>query len=198
MWNDFNCPKCGSEQTVRTPIELLSGIKSTFYILLVISVLGIAVYPMLVLISVVVIILGVIVNIIRKIIHRNHWLMKCQRCKTEYYIVNPDKAHVVKQKRDKQQKKQESNAEKQLFIQRRKAEILARNGAVPNDERLLGEVGFFGFHKNAFRTINCRLKITDKSYIIFNEKFTIYIKREDVLSIKKNENCNNKLNTFCK
>lgn len=39
------CPKCGSENTTRVPIELLDGVKGLWYGLIVMSLFGMSISP---------------------------------------------------------------------------------------------------------------------------------------------------------
>lgn len=186
---DFRCPKCKSENTTRVPIELFDGVKGLWYSLIILSLLGCAFSPAFIFLCMACIIIAVIINIVRKISHRNEWVMQCSRCGCEFAIINPDKAEILEAKNQKKVQKQQEEAgrrtEKYKAIAEQKAVCLARNGQLAEDEILVEKVDYFGFHKNAFSNSQGKLIITNKSLICYNEKGCFRILRDRIQSVKK-------------
>lgn len=185
MENDYKCPKCGSDHTTRVPIKLMSGVKGTWYLLILCSLFGVVLSPLCIIICVGCIVIGIIYNLMRKITHKNEWVMQCQRCGNEYTVVNIDKVDAIRRKEVQTKEKQEKTAEHRKEAAAFKAECLSRNGMLEPDEDLLAEVSYFGFHKNTFSNSNGKLKVIDRGYICYNDKGSFHISKETVIDVKK-------------
>ena len=185
MDNMFRCPKCGCDHTTKVPVELLDGVKGTWLLLVFCSLFGIALSPFFILVCIGCITVGIILNIVKKIRYRNYWIMQCQRCGNEFSIINPDKADVVSNKKSVAESRKNENTERKREIAREKVECISRNGMLETGEQLIAEIPYFGFHKNAFANSNGKLKITNKSYICYNDKGSFRIARNAVIQVKK-------------
>ncbi len=182
---DFICPKCGCKDATKVPIELLDGAKTLWYYLLIASVFGVALSPFFVFISIILIVVVVILNILKKIAYRNEWVMQCTRCGTEYSVPNPDREDAINKAIEKKQLKQEERA---LYIKEKNEKIakcLELNGKLNEDEQLLTEIKNIGLHTSVFITKYGNIKITNQSILYYNSGGSLRISKNNLLGIRK-------------
>lgn len=182
---DYKCPKCGCETATKIPIELLDGVKNIWYSLIILFLVAGTVSPMFLLICFVCIILHIVLNIIKKIVYRNEWLMQCTRCGAEYGVPNPDRVEAVQKAAESKKLKAEEKAEYYKKKEQYKKNALELNGALQTDETLIDEIKDIGFHKNAFVTKYGNIKITDNALIYYNEIGSLRIPKNECINIKK-------------
>lgn len=183
---DIKCPKCGSENTERQPIEIVdSRTKAVWWVLVIIVFLGIAVQPFILSFCFVYVIDEVIKNILKARKYKYQWLMQCSRCKYCFAVVNPDMEDKWNAMKDKKKKKEEQKAIKiQLAIKRRN-ENLEQNRRLLDTEMLIGDIDFFGWLTSAFSRKNGSLRVTDGSLIWYNAKDRFRIPKDKILRIRK-------------
>lgn len=126
-----------------------------------------------------------ILNVTRKIVHKNEWIMQCSRCGTEFTIVNPDRGDKLQEKEIEKQIKAEKKAVEYKNAAQLKKECLLRNGKLVDGEKLIQDIDYFGFHKNVFSNSQGKLRITDKSLICYNDKGCFRISRDKIVAVKK-------------
>ncbi len=186
---DLQCPKCGSSDTKRMKSEIFDkGVKEIWFTIVIFTVLGVSINPVILFFAVAVIILMIIVNIIQKHRHRNDWIMQCARCGHQFSVTNPDKIESIKAKKAKQTEKRNQKAK--IYAERNKAiiEKLNKNSQLAEDETLLHTVDYFCPHRSAY-TASSQLKLTDRSLICYNEKNSLRIHKSSIISIKKKNYC---------
>lgn len=89
---DLKCPKCNSENTQVEPMKVFNkDVKEMWWMIVILSILGIAIHPVVLFFAFVVIAFLIIVNIILKIRYRNKWSVRCNRCGYEFSVDKPGK-----------------------------------------------------------------------------------------------------------
>lgn len=186
---DLQCPKCGSNDTKRMKSEIFDkDVKELWFTIVIFTVLGVSINPVILFFAVAVIILMIIVNIIQKHRHRNDWIMQCTRCGHQFSVTNPDKIETINAKSEKKREKQNQKAKIYAEKNRVIIESLNRNSQLTEGETLLHTVDYFCPYKSAY-TANSQLKVTDKSLVCYNEKNSLRIPKSGIISIKKKNYC---------
>jgi DNA-directed RNA polymerase subunit M/transcription elongation factor TFIIS len=142
------------------------------------SVLGITINPIILFFDFIVIILMIIGNIIYKHKNRNNWIMKCSRCGHQFTIINPDKVDIINKQNEGKKENQRQKSEKKTI------EALTQNGKLEVDEILLNTVDYFTPRKYLYVS-GWHLKVTNKALICFNDKSTFRIYKKNIEYIKK-------------
>lgn len=183
----MRCPKCESENTTRVPIELLDGTGHIWFRLAIFLLFGVIITPAFLVFEIIIIIITIIINITKKIAYREKWIMQCSRCGTEFTIVNPDKADRIRNSEVLKENKayNVANADTDNNVMQMKKECLSRNGQLAEDEVLIKDIEYFGFHKNAFSNSQGKLRITNKSLICYNDKGCFRIPKDKIIAVKK-------------
>jgi hypothetical protein len=108
---DLKCPKCGSDNTQRVKLEVFNkDVKSLWWMIVVLVVLGVAIHPIVLLFAFAVILLLIIVNMIHKHNNRNHWILQCSRCGYQFTITNPDRIDMINAQNEAKREKQSRRA----------------------------------------------------------------------------------------
>jgi DNA-directed RNA polymerase subunit M/transcription elongation factor TFIIS len=182
---DLKCPKCGSDNTQRVKLEVFDeNVKSLWWMIVVLVVLGVAIHPIVLLFAFAVILLLIIVNMIHKHNNRNHWILQCSRCGYQFTITNPDRIDMINAQNEAKREKQSRRAVVYAEKNKKTVDALNQNGQLENDEVLLNTVDYFSPHKNSY-TLSSQLKITNKALVCFNAKRTLRLPKENVIYIKK-------------
>ncbi len=176
---ELKCPYCHNENTNRIPTEIVnSKISEIWWFLLICSLLGAAIQPIVLTYVFVFMVCDIIKNVISGMSSRKYWFMQCPRCGHQYKILNPYRAEKINS--DKQ-REMEQRREKYAKLN----QDTEMNGKLLEDEQLITEINSIGYHKNVFSTTNYRVKITDKCKLIYNSKGSFRIYNDDIISIKK-------------
>lgn len=178
-------PFCYSENTTAIPIEIIdSDVKERWWTMFALALLGIIIHPIVYILLFTNIILSIIGNISKKLRHKNKLFMQCTRRRNQFMVLNPKitKKQMVKEKKEFNQKRHVENVNNRFQT---RLKNFKRNGRLTEEERLLFEIDYFGFHKNAFYTTNGKLKITDETLVCYSEKGAFRITKSNIISVKR-------------
>lgn len=180
------CPKCGCEFVSHVPKQLIGNMKKTWYLLILCSLFGLIVSPLIIILTITLTAISIALNLRIIVKSRNYWMMQCNRCNTSFLVPNPDRASNIEKARSKQQtavQKFKDEAEGHRENAGKRVEARISNGKLNENETLKLELPYFSYRVNFFASLAGSLKVSDQAIIWYNANNSFRISKGNIVDV---------------